>query len=99
MRDRDAKIMNMRGHRLCRPPVGGTKMERWDHENEMWIPDDGKPGYAFSGQAEEGHPAFYSTKCARSHFFDCIFSKASNRTCDRFGAANGSVVLPLKRRR
>jgi len=32
--------------RLCRPPEDAFDVEKWN--GHQWLPDDGKPGYAFS---------------------------------------------------
>ena len=88
--------------KLGRPPEDALSVERWD--GKEWVPDDGEPGYAFSGHDARGVPYAWYTNC--DCFFDskCLNRLAMSHTCDRFGCANGrdltqsSRVAPLRRR-
>ena len=86
-----------RGHRLCRPPPGAKDVERWD--GRRWVPDDGAPGLAFAGRAEEEYPAGWYTECGDACLGDCPGSAAVHRAADRFGCGNGRNVKPFVRRR
>lgn len=85
-------------HQLCRPPENAFNVERWT--GEAWIPDDGEPGLAFSGQwvsPESGNTfptAWYSGSCNCS-FVDedkCPNRIAANRTVKRYYCSNGHAV-------
>lgn len=87
-------------HLLCRPPKGATEVERWT--GKAWKKDDGKPGLAFSyieglmpvaGATEccEGRP-----RCQRFTRPGCPKDRAMDRTCDRWGCANGHDLPPFK---
>lgn len=83
-------------HAMCRPPSESTDVERWTGDG--WIPDDGKPGLAFSG-LEPFHPCAWTTQCNGDCWDSmstnpCARTIAMNRTCDRFRCAIGQSVAP-----
>ncbi len=83
----------MKRHFKIRPPADAREVERWTSNG--WIPDDGKPGFAFSGRAAKGYPAAWFDDSDCGHFvFDekCPRRFATQRTCIRFGCSNGSPI-------
>lgn len=97
--------MHLEEHLLGRPPAKLYEVERWtgrvnfDTASELlerlgtpiWVPDDGKPGLAFSGLIKEGFifPMAYFGEC---HDLNCIVHRmAMERTVERFKGANGEI--------
>lgn len=85
----------MKIHKFCRPPKTAVKVERL-LKSGKWIPDDGKPGLAFSGEEFE-FPCSWSVECDCGFDFDCPCYIALNHTGERFGCANGRTVAPIFR--
>lgn len=91
-----------RNHKLCRPPPEAREVQRWT--GSRWIPDDSKPGLAFSGLfpyvSSGGHhtsyPAAWTTERTERCSSTCVCNLAMTRTASRYGAANGRSVAPLK---
>ena len=88
--------MKLFNHKLCRPPKDAVNVERWS-QRKGWVPDDGKPAYAFSGLVN-GTPYAWATRCSDNCYFSCIQTAAMERTTNRFHCANGhdvqSVISP-----
>lgn len=93
-------------HPLGRPPLGASDVLRL-RDDGRWVKDDGKPGRAFSGQMtiigrHTGKPipipaAFTGPTLCSLGCPDCPTRKALDKTCKRYGAANGrDMVLPKK---
>jgi hypothetical protein len=84
-------------HLEIRPNFDGsgvTEIEKMDSDGN-WGPDDGKPGWAFSGvfvgrRGGEMGLAFYSKCYCGSD--DCPTYLASKYTAKRFGSSNGVPV-------
>lgn len=88
-------------HGLIRPNGIPQKVEKLvlRKGKPIWLPDDGKPGIAFSGLdlrffGGMGSPTAWYSKC------DCTFDRkncpkelAMKYTCNRFHAANGQEVF------
>lgn len=88
-------------HWLGRPPNRADNVERWT--GEEWIPDDWKPGLAFSGTVQTGvcaHVpyAWYSEcDCNLSSRYGtqqktCPANIAMTHTANRFRCANGQLM-------
>lgn len=68
-----------------RPPPEAVDVERF--EDGHWIPDDGKPGRAFSGRIKYRPFAWFASN--RSCWNrQCPNGASIERTANRFGAAN-----------
>jgi hypothetical protein len=83
----------MRKHYTIRPPSDATEVLRLNHLGK-WMPDNGKPGAAFSGKMGIFPYAWYP-KC-KCRDYKCPAEMAMNKTCSRFGAANGIGVDKLE---
>lgn len=79
--------------KLCRPEPGATEVERL-RSDRTWVPDDGRPGLAFSGLLPNP-PCEIPTPMAWAPRFNAYDDAndpgeiAMARTCWRFSAANG----------
>lgn len=76
-----------------RPPLDVRELERWDDEAKRWIPDDGKPGYLFSGkqkgtESNNWFPMAWYSEYAPERLRQLVMS----RTCERFHCANGRKI-------
>lgn len=85
-------------HHNCRPPAEAIEVRRWS--GARWVPDDGKPGLAFSGKMpykskggyDKEYPACWTTECTPACRSTCAQSRALTYTSKRYGAANGHFV-------
>jgi len=101
------KVRHCKAFHPCRPSWHFvlTDVMKLTRSGE-WIPDDGKPGYAFSGRVGNGHgfghtPYAFSLSCrcdrSRKHqHLNCVRRMAMDLTAKRFGCANGRDAEPYK---
>jgi len=80
---------------LCRPPEGAREVERLNADG-TWSPDDGRPAVAFSWRDSEGFPRGGAVNTCGTVNFLAPMDMALNRTCDRFGCANGMGLPEVK---
>lgn len=82
-------------HRKGRPPEDAQNVLRRTYQGN-WIPDDGRPGQAFSGEEPGLHgglfPVFWTDYCECSEADRCIRRWASEFTMKRFSCANGGYL-------
>lgn len=76
-------------HTLIRPPAAASRIEKFT--GTSWVPDDGRPGIAFSALLD-AVPVAYHPVCSCDHGRPgsvCPSELAMQRTVERFGAGNG----------
>jgi hypothetical protein len=96
---RPPDIKNKLEHWLGRPPAEAQQVERWT--GTRWIPDDGKPGLAFSGVVFDGGlrckiptPKTWTSDCDCHLISDnrCPSGIAARHTVKRFSCSNGCIM-------
>lgn len=79
-------------HKEGRPPPEAIEVERWVGD-DTFIPDDGRPGVAFSGRlphAKGQTPYTWHGGCPCGWGAqDCPVRQSTDRTCKRYGCSNG----------
>lgn len=81
---------------LGRPPEGATRVEMLTENG--WVSDDGRAGTAFSGILGHTPYAWYG-QFYHCYSLACPAERAMRRTSERFGAANGGVMVATKKPR